>query len=82
MSDLETLVEKMERGDFTLEESIQQFERGMQLARQCQQALKNAEQKVMKLSASGSSETLEALDVDVTPADNPSNNPADNSQKQ
>lgn len=43
---LEDLVEKLERGDLPLEDSLQQFERGIALARRCQQALKTAEQKV------------------------------------
>jgi exodeoxyribonuclease VII small subunit len=43
---LEALVEKLERGDLPLEDSLQQFERGIALARRCQQALKTAEQKV------------------------------------
>jgi exodeoxyribonuclease VII small subunit len=47
--ELEQLVEKMERGEFTLEESLQQFERGIALARSCQQALREAEQKVQLL---------------------------------
>ncbi|MEM7469433.1 MAG: exodeoxyribonuclease VII small subunit, partial [Pseudomonadota bacterium] len=49
ISALQDLVEKMERGDFTLEESVQQFERGMALAKNCQEALRNAELKVSKL---------------------------------
>ncbi len=59
MSELESLVEKMEQGEFTLEESIKQFERGMELARTCQKALRVAEQKVLKLAGDGSKETLE-----------------------
>jgi exodeoxyribonuclease VII small subunit len=47
---LEALVEKLERGDLPLEDSLQQFERGIALARRCQQALKTAEQKVRILS--------------------------------
>lgn len=43
---LEALVEKLEQGDLPLEDSLQQFERGIALARRCQQALKTAEQKV------------------------------------
>ena len=46
---LQELVEKMERGEFTLEESVAQFERGMALAKSCQEALKTAELKVNKL---------------------------------
>lgn len=46
LTELENLVEKMEHGEISLEESLQHFERGIALTRQCQQALKNAEQKV------------------------------------
>ncbi len=46
---LQELVEKMERGEYTLEESVAQFERGMALAKACQEALKTAELKVSKL---------------------------------
>lgn len=49
ISALQELVEKMERGDFTLEESVAQFERGMALAKNCQAALRAAEIKVSKL---------------------------------
>ena len=49
LKELETLVEKMEQGDLSLEESLQHFERGVQLTRACQQALKAAEQKVEAL---------------------------------
>ncbi|MDM8546623.1 exodeoxyribonuclease VII small subunit [Candidatus Venteria ishoeyi] len=46
LRDLETLVTKMESGDLSLEESLKLFERGIQLTRQSQQALNDAEQKV------------------------------------
>ena len=39
LGELETLVEKMETGDMSLEESLKQFERGVALTRSCQQAL-------------------------------------------
>ena len=54
---LQELVEKMERGEFTLEESVAQFERGMALAKSCQEALKNAELKVNKLISNADGET-------------------------
>ncbi|MGB5307244.1 MAG: exodeoxyribonuclease VII small subunit [Gammaproteobacteria bacterium] len=44
--ELEALVDKMEQGDLSLEESLRHFERGVELSRTCQQALKSAEQKV------------------------------------
>jgi exodeoxyribonuclease VII small subunit len=46
MRDLEALVERLERGDLPLEESLEAFERGVMLTRACQTALKEAEQKV------------------------------------
>jgi exodeoxyribonuclease VII small subunit len=46
LADLEETVEKLERGDLPLEDALKQFERGIGLARNCQLALKQAEQKV------------------------------------
>lgn len=49
LAELESLVEQMEKGELSLEESLQHFERGVALTRACQQALKQAEQKVQIL---------------------------------
>ena len=46
MRELEQLVERLETGDLPLEESLAAFERGVLLTRNCQTALKEAEQKV------------------------------------
>jgi len=46
MRDLEAIVERLERGDLPLEQSLAEFERGIVLTRNCQAALKDAEQKV------------------------------------
>lgn len=46
LKELENLVEHMEQGEISLEDSLKCFERGIQLTRACQQALKDAEQKV------------------------------------
>ena len=46
---LEALVERMEGGNLSLEESLKTFEEGIKLTRECQQALKAAEQKVKLL---------------------------------
>ena len=43
---LEALVERMERGELTLEQSLQCFEQGVRLTRECQKALSEAEQRV------------------------------------
>ncbi|MCW8827634.1 MAG: exodeoxyribonuclease VII small subunit [Gammaproteobacteria bacterium] len=50
LKELEELVEKMEQGDLTLEQSLKDFERGVALTRACQQALREAEQKVQILA--------------------------------
>lgn len=63
MSELDELVQKMEQGEYSLEESLQQFERGMVLVRSCQQALRSAEQKVIKLAATAHEETLEEFQL-------------------
>lgn len=46
LAELEGIVKSMETGDLTLEQSLQQFEQGMKLSVQCQEALTLAEQKV------------------------------------
>lgn len=50
---LESLVEKMESGDLSLEDSLKTFEEGIKLTRECQEALKDAEQKVKLLVEKG-----------------------------
>lgn len=49
LASLESLVTAMEDGDLSLEESLQAFEKGIRLTRECQTALQKAEQKVQVL---------------------------------
>jgi exodeoxyribonuclease VII small subunit len=53
LKELEDIVAAMERGDLTLEKSLQLFERGTELSRQCQQALSAAELRIKTLLESG-----------------------------
>lgn len=46
---LEEIVQKMERGDLALEESMKLFEEGIKLSRECHQKLNEAETKVKLL---------------------------------
>jgi len=62
LQELETLVEKMEQGDLSLEESLSQFERGVKLSRSCQQALQAAEQKVEILMQKNAREEIVPFD--------------------
>ena len=67
ISRLEALVERMEDGNLSLEESLKTFEEGIKLTRQCQQALKTAEQKVKLLIEHNSS--VEEIPFTPEPAD-------------
>lgn len=59
LADLESIVEKLEQGDLPLDESLKAFERGVELTRHCQVALKQAEQKVeILLRKTGQPETF------------------------
>ncbi len=49
LRELEKIVEQMEAGDQSLEDALKSFQRGIELARSCQQGLKDAEQRVEKL---------------------------------
>ena len=62
LQELETLVEKMEHGELSLEDSLSHFERGVKLSRTCQQALKAAEQKVEILMQKNAREEIAPFD--------------------
>ena len=49
LADLEAIVEQLESGELPLEKSLKEFERGVRLSRECQGALKDAEQRVRVL---------------------------------
>lgn len=49
LGELEKIVERMEHGEQTLETSLKDFERGMELSRSCQKSLEEAELRVEKL---------------------------------
>ena len=49
LEQLEGIVEDLESGDLSLENSLKSFEKGVKLARQCQEQLSKAELQVQKL---------------------------------
>ncbi len=59
LAELESLVQQLEKGELSLEDSLKQFERGVKLARGCQNALKTAELKVRELVQKNGIESLE-----------------------
>ncbi len=66
LEQLEKLVEQMEAGDLSLEESLTTFEKGIKLTRECVQALAQAEQKIKLLLE----ENGEVQAVDFAPEQN------------
>jgi exodeoxyribonuclease VII small subunit len=59
LTELEALVARLEQGDVPLEEALKNFERGVSLTRQCQTALRAAQQKVEVLLTRNGEETVE-----------------------
>jgi len=67
LQQLEKIVSQMESGEMGLEESLAQFEKGIKLARSCQDTLANAELRVEQLiEKNGLQQTVpfEELDED------------------
>lgn len=58
MSEISQLVDKMEHSELTLEQSLNNFERGITLIKHCQKILEEAEQKVQILIQTNNQETL------------------------
>ncbi len=54
ISELEEIVRLLEKGELTLEESLKHFEKGIGLARKCQDVLNQAEQKIEILTTAQS----------------------------
>jgi exodeoxyribonuclease VII small subunit len=63
LKQLEALVERMEHGDLSLEDSLQAFEQGIKLSREAQTALEGAEQRVRMLTETASGTVTEAFDT-------------------
>lgn len=66
LKELESLVERMEAGDMSLEDSLKHFERGVALTRSCQKALAEAEQKVQILLSEQDGEQLADFSAEQT----------------
>ena len=72
LAELRRIVEQMETGELGLEASLQAFERGIRLTRQCQGALTQAQARVQMLMSEDGQQTLTdfpAADVDTPPGE-------------
>lgn len=59
LTEISSLINKMEQGEPTLEQSLEHFERGITLIKHCQKILEKAEQKVQILMQKNNQEELE-----------------------
>jgi len=63
LAELEQIVARLEQGEQSLEQSLKDYERGIRLERQCQQALDEAEQRINALNASPEEEDAAPRDT-------------------
>lgn len=59
MAELEQIVEKLEAGEVTLDESLELFEKGVKLVKSCRNKLDEAEKKVKILTADSDGDMVE-----------------------
>ena len=64
LTQLETVVERLERGDLTLEESVRLFEEGMKLSQACKEELEQAEGKI-QLLVEGKGGTMQVAEMEL-----------------
>lgn len=69
LAELEAVVEALESGDTGLEDALAKFERGVNLARHCQDALKTAELRVSQLSSNSADASITAFEPPETDSD-------------
>ncbi len=65
LAELEQLVKTLEEGDLSLDESLSGFKHGIELTRQCQAALDNAQQTVELLTNTQDEDSLKPFDPDA-----------------
>ncbi len=72
LEELEKIVERLEDGDLSIEESLQLFENGVKLARNCREHLANAERRVeMLMKEAGGDMVVTGLDEITDDDDDP-----------
>ncbi|OTA21336.1 exodeoxyribonuclease VII small subunit [Xenorhabdus beddingii] len=65
LKELEEIVIRLESGDLPLEDALNEFERGIQLARQGQKTLQQAEQRVQILLSHDAQSPLDEFSSDT-----------------
>jgi exodeoxyribonuclease VII small subunit len=65
LAELEKLVVNLEQGDLSLDESLSGFKHGIELTRQCQTVLDNAQQTVEQLMNTDDEDSLKPFEPDA-----------------
>ena len=65
LGELDKIVQRMEQGDQTLDQTMKDFERGMELSEQCQKSLDAAQQRVDKLVKKHGNFQLESMEDEL-----------------
>ena len=50
LSELEKIIERLENGECSLEESIELFEKGIKITKDCRSSLENAQKRIVELT--------------------------------
>ncbi len=61
LAELESIVDYLERGDLSLEDSLKSFQRGVELTRHCHDTLEKAEARIRVLTGDDPEASLEAF---------------------
>ncbi|MDM7923827.1 MAG: exodeoxyribonuclease VII small subunit [Pyrinomonadaceae bacterium] len=65
LDELESIVKKLEEGDMPLEESLELFERGVKLSRDCRERLTKAERRIAMLTKDSDGELqIEEIEIE------------------
>ncbi len=65
LGELDKIVQRMEKGEQSLDQTMKDFERGMELSQQCQKSLDTAQQRVDKLVKKHGGFQLQSMDEDM-----------------
>ena len=65
MERLETIVQELESGELTLDESLARYEEGTRLSQRLSRALDEAEQRIERLSQEGEPPSTSPMELDL-----------------
>jgi exodeoxyribonuclease VII small subunit len=79
LTQLESVVERLERGDLSLDESVRLFEDGMKLSGACKKDLEQAEGRIQVL-VEGKGGSMKPVDLELDKAEGPEMEPEETAE--